>query len=618
MIEKEVMDDTTETGRAPPPLKLLGVAVVAGLATGLLEVVGAIWVRASGHLPRVSPDVLWMAPVGDAFLAVMVAVVLLLVRRRVAALAEWPVSVGIFAGLGVFVLTLEARWIHPLALATLATGAGAVVGRGLERLDLRVRAVLGKGACALVCGSFLAALLAAGSTWWTERRAVAGLPDPPVGKPNVLLIILDTVRAKSLGLHGRDLETSSHLERLAEGGVVFDRAIAPAPWTLPSHASMFTGQPPSALSTGFETTLDDTYPTLAEALSQHGFATASFVANLLYASRQFGLARGFVRYEDYPVSVGQLVLSTAWGRGLAGWSALRSRLGYHELLNRKPASDVVDSFLEWIDRTDRPFFAFLNLYDAHEPYLPPAPYDRLFHPPASRGALRHTASLMGGSEAARPEKWGMTEAERRLDLALYEGAIAYVDDVLGRLFAELERVGLLDRTLVIVTSDHGEQFGEHGLYRHINSVYMPLLHVPLVIRLPGSVPHGRRVSVPVSLRQIPATVIDLLDLSVEGEFPGPSLVETWGTPPRAPPPSFSELVPGVVEQDWYPVAAGPLWSLVWGPFHYIRDAEGGEELYDLERDPEELTDLARDPDHVELVREFRRYLDDTLRGRESR
>ena len=598
--------------------RVIAFALIIGLLVGLLETSFLEAMRRGGPTPH-GAGALWMAPVADAILLLVCAVGCYVVGRWIPALRRGPVLVGVVCGTGALALLLAFSGIHVLALLVLAAGVGDVAGRRSARgggLDSALR----PGALALVGGVFALALLLRlpGGVEGPAGHQGSGVTQSGAEKPpNVLLIILDTVRAKSLGLYGRELETSPFLDRWAEEGTVFGRALATAPWTLPSHASMFTGQQSSMLSTHFLARLDGTYPTLAEELSAQGYATGGFVGNLLFASRYSGLARGFHEYDDFPVSIGQTVLSVAWGRRLAASDLLRNRLGAHELLNRKSAASIIDRFLSWREDVresgDAPYFAFLNLFDAHEPYLPPEPFDRRFAPDRSRGDLLHVVSLWGGNEAIRPMKWEMSETDRELDLGLYEGGIAYIDSELERLFGTLAERGDLDETLVIVTSDHGEQFGEHGLYRHINSVYMPLLHIPLIVRYPERVPAGTRVDVPVSLRQIPATVIDLLDLRSTATFPGPSLARAWSE--GAAPPAFSELRPGLVEREWYPVAGGPLYSLVEGSLHYIRSEEGHEELYDLSLDPDELTNLVDHADYLDDMERMAAVVDSLLAER---
>lgn len=595
--------------------RLLLLGFSTGVIVGVGELVVVFATTAIGNPPRLSTDVVWMTPLTDVIAFLFASAVLSAGGRWVRPLRREAVAASALAGLAALALLLYIRPVHVLALALLAAGIGRVshdlVSSRPRALRLFVRvAVVALLGC-LVGGALFTTL--------RDAPAPADTGPPPGGsgyapgsreRPNVLLIILDTVRAKSLGLYGYERPTSRSLTQWAEGGVVFDLAIATAPWTLPSHASMFTGRQSFELTAGFDRPLDDAFPTIAEELAKHGYATAGFVANLLFASRNSGLARGFSFYDDYPTSLGQAVLSVGWGRRLAGWSWLRGRIGYHELLNRRSAASIIDRFLAWRDTTeDRPYFAFLNLYDAHEPYLPPAPFDRLWGPSRTRGHLRHVVSLTGGNEAVRPRKWAMSESDRELDLGLYEGAIAYLDRQLSRLFNALEDEGTLKETVVIVTSDHGEQFGERGLFGHTNSLYMPALHVPLAMRYPAGIPAGRRVDAPVSLRQLPATILDLLGVESIADFPGPSLVEAWTDREMAPPPPFSELRPGRVEQDWYPVAAGRLWSIVTTRFQYIRDERGEAELYKLSAGRAEGGNVAEDPENQDLLRQLSARVD---------
>jgi len=347
--------------------------------------------------------------------------------------------------------------------------------------------------------------------WLGARRALATarLGAAPADAPNVLLIILDTVRGANLSLYGYPRPTTPALERWGAAGVTFDRALATAPWTLPSHGTLFTGRLGSELGGDWLRPVRIGQASLAQLFYRRGYATAGFVGNLVYASYESGLTPGFIRYEDYPISWHQVLLHSplvqtglaralGQSRGLRdAWRALR-RLDLQ--IKRRPASEykaaggITDAFLAWQRETaGRPFFAFLNYFDAHDPHRAPADLLARFA--------------------------GTGTAEDR-----YDAAIAYLDRELDRLFAELARRGVLDRTIVVVTSDHGEQFGEHGLRGHANSLYLPVLEVPLMLRYPARVPAGRRVTQAVSLRDLPATILDLAGAGgVAPLLPGTSL-----------------------------------------------------------------------------------------------
>ena len=196
---------------------------------------------------------------------------------------------------------------------------------------------------------------------------------------------------------------------------------------------------------------------------------------------------------------------------------------------------------------------------------------------------------------------------------MYDGAIAYLDDQLNRLLVALQDRGVLDNTVVIVTSDHGEQFGEHGLFLHANSLYQPLLHVPLIIRFPPRVPTGR-IAARVSLRDLPATIIDLLSLEETG-LPGLSLARHWSPAPGVASGRADAAIAEVRQASWakqampwYPVAKGDMASVTDDAYHYIRNGDGTEELYAMADDPEERHDLSPRSDSLPILERYRQTL----------
>jgi len=361
------------------------------------------------------------------------------------------------------------------------------------------------------------------------------------------------------------------------------------------------------LSAGWKTPLDGTYPTLAQVLRDHGYVTAGFVANLIYGSSAHGLNRGFIFYEDFPISVGQTLLSSSLGAMISTNNHFRRLLNYHAVLNRKTAAQVNEEFIQWLSSHDRqPFFTFINYMDAHEPYLPPKPFDEKFGPPRSRGYFLHTSV-----DAFRPAKWQMSEKEVQIETAAYEGSIAYLDDQIGRLIDELKKQGLFDNTLLIIVGDHGEHLGEHRLFGHGNSLYRQVLEVPLLISFPGHIPAGVIVRKPVSLRDIPATVMDLID--GETSFPGASLSRYWKVSENN---EFREdmLISEArqrtfgVQQPWYPLNKGDMNSIVAAGYHYIQNQNGDEELYDFEHDRAEGRNLATSEEGQQIIQQLRTML----------
>jgi arylsulfatase A-like enzyme len=451
--------------------------------------------------------------------------------------------------------------------------------------------------------------------WSTERAAWSRLP-PGAAGPNIVLIVWDTVRARSLSLYGYERRTTPRLEAFADGAAVFDRAFSTSPWTLPTHASMFTGRWHHELSVDWEDPLDTAYPTLAEFLAGRGYATAGFVANTYFGSVEHGLNRGFVHYEDYRRSPGQALVSSALGSELAcgvrnePGCKLRDLVGYHELFGRKTAAHVSRAFLRWLDRrpAGRPFFAFLNYMDAHAPYLPPEPF-----------ATRFGKGERGNPMHIERADWKWTPAQAKAEQDAYDGAIAYLDDQLGRLLGELDERGLLDNTIIVLTSDHGEEFLEHGVMSHSNSLYMDALHVPLVIRAGGHMPAGRR-NAAVSLRDLPYTLMDLMGIT-EHPFPGTSLARhrtTGDAPAATEEPLYARVSGRSFRPSHYPVSKGDMISVIADPHHYIIRGDGEEELYDIRTDPLELHELAGAPELANVLSQLRARLAPLTRAKQTR
>jgi arylsulfatase A-like enzyme len=328
------------------------------------------------------------------------------------------------------------------------------------------------------------------------------------------------------------------------------------------------------------------------------------------------MARGFLHYEDHPVSVSQAALSTSIGRELISFSLnedfafrFRQAIGYADIPGRKSAAEINQGFLSWLSRQrdDRPFFAFLNYLDAHQPFLPPAPFDGKFRGDAPRGDPRHWWS----------RTWSPGQIQTEIDA--YDESIAYIDDQIGALFDELKRRGELDHTVVVVTSDHGEHMGEHGFMRHGNTLYPEVLRVPLMILFPDRIKATVTVGEPVTLRDLPATVLALAGQDCDGCFPGHSLTRHWEsqdgtTVAPSTSPAFAEVSRGIRLPDRYPNAKGDLKSLIADGMHYIVNSNGREELYDLVADPGEARNLAGSNEMAEIRDRFRLRLKSIARN----
>ena len=606
------MSETSSSPRQLTTVAILAVGVWVGLVTGVVEVV-ALGVKhlVLHRIIRESRDVVWMAPLADVAIVGFVAVVVAVLG------ALWPrirrdrTVLAIVAAVGFFSVLLQYRPIHWAAKLVLAIGLGLRLAVFLTARPGRLRRAawltggwlggwlprpaapapdLDRRALLAGVGTSLAGLAAGslGIQWWRERARV-GLRGaaPGEGRLNLLVIVLDTVSANHLGFLGYDRDTTPFLNRLAARGVSFTRAYSTAPWTLPGHASLFTGRWHHELGVGWQQPLGAGPPTLAEVLARQGYATAGFVGNTAFVSYEFGLDRGFAHFEDYDRSPGQTFISSALGSFLGCGNtnelgcAFRPWLGYYESPGRKPASEVSGEFLGWLDRrpTDRPFFAFLNFFDAHAPYLPKTPYPDPDAPAVPRGNPMHMEW---------PD-WTWTPDQVRLERNAYDGMLIQLDRALEQLFARLEARGRLDDTLVVLTADHGEEFDEHGVMAHANSIYAPALHVPLLFLGGHRVPEGRRVDAPVSLRDVPATILECL--GQPAALPGRSLAPWWRDDVGPEGPLYSRLTGRPWLGPSNPDSRAQYDGVVAGRYHYILQPDGRQEVYDLVDDPWEARDV---------------------------
>ena len=319
-------------------------------------------------------------------------------------------------------------------------------------------------------------------------------------KYNLLLISIDTLRADHLHCYGYDRDTSPHLDQLAKEGVLFENVTAAAPWTVPSHMSMFTALYPSVHGVvDFTRELGEGVPTLAGCLAESGYVTAAFVTSACM-NHLFGFNRGFESYDDYTVNQVVDNVEPLKHQVEATGGDWRIATG-HVITNRGT---------KWLTahaHSNQKFFLFLHYFDCHYDYKPPPPYDKKFDPDYN--------GKENGSDILQREA-DILKFISVMDLAhmmaLYDGDIAETDENVGKVLQLLQDLGLSEKTLVIVLSDHGEGFLEHGKIRHGNSMYEELLHVPLIMRLPGVIPAGKRVAGNVSHVDLLPTVLGLLDL----------------------------------------------------------------------------------------------------------
>ncbi len=630
-------DSEPAKARAPRlgAFDVLIVAAWCGLAAGELEVavrVAQRFLSSKDRLYLMTRHFIWLVPVVNSLLFLAFGVVCSLATRRWPRRGAWLSLRLILIWAILPTVLLVGRAIYAEAKMVLAIGLAVWLGPMLERAlaGRRRRLLWSSGALAG------AVLIQAGWLFGGEalkRRREDARPLPPPGSPNVLLIVLDTVRADHLSVYGYGRPTSPNLEAMARRSVRFDQARASAPWTLASHATLFTGRWPHELGSRWMFPMRGGVPTLAESLGSSGYATAGFIGNTFYCAYDSGLDRGFTEYQDYRLDwlsalrtvhlvdlnfkTFNSLTPTLGGMIAGGPGSARQELALRQftLLERKDARVVNREFLDWLSRdrrSGRPFFAFLNYVDAHAPYLaPPGSSYRFGKAPSTDADF-----LLLSAAWKRVDKSKLPPSARAMAMDAYDSCLASIDDRLGELFGELERRGLFDRTIVIVTADHGEAFGEHDLFEHGESLYRPEIRVPLLISVPSGGAPGRVVDRFVSLRDVPATIADLVGSTGQPPFPGRSLARLWRTPPSSErttadvdDPVLSELSapsPSDPSHGRSPAKRGPLVSLAEGDFVYIRNqGDGQEQLFDERDDPRELIDRAPSDSARAIMQRFR-------------
>lgn len=529
------------------------------------------------------PGSMMLALGGYSVVFLIILAVVLPVHLMVPRIATPRRLAGLIAGIAAFGALLVIPRISPWACMVLATGIGIRVG-SLPLTPRRPRQL----AWFVGVASGVAGLLIGGQFQldaWRERQFLDRLPPVTGPSPNVLLLILDTVRARSLGMYGFPEGTTPRLDAWAATGVVFEQAYATAPWTLPSHASIFTGRYASQLSADWASPLDSTDRVLAEWFRDQGYATGGFTANLLATGYRSGLSRGFGRYRGTRRTLREFALNSTFAQSEVVHQMLRSvrqgegrrallrpllrfdwrRRATYNIHDRKDASQVLAELQEWQETLgSRPWFAFVNLFDAHHPYESPAQF----------------RTSMGGGATA---------------LDAYHGAIRYLDDRISTLLDTMAADGTLANTIVVITSDHGELFGEHGLRGHGNALYRPLLHVPLLLLAPGRVPEGHRVPELVSLRDLARTIQELAGGREDSDpFPGERLVPLLAGEPARPSPIIGEVSGGINDNPRNPTSRGAMIAAVDDSIHVIRDGADSLVAYRFLTDPDEEEDVARE------------------------
>jgi len=545
---------------------LLPAAVLIGLTTAaVLWAVGQLSRRGSRWLPRLLP-LAWAAG---------------LFAYGATSLVAAKGSLGFGPALA---LAAGAAVVGQLTYAALE----AIVGRTIRARRTKPIAAMLLAAAALWVGSLVWTLKPEG-----REEFPAALPSSPAGRPNVLLVILDAVRPDHMSCYGYGRKTTPHIDAFASEARRYTTAVSPGAWTLPSHASIFTGLPVGAHGcTWAHPYLDVQFDTLAEKLRSAGYQTVGLSSNaVLGPSRLVG--QGFETY--WTPAVG--------GRPDPVRHTLAARLA-QELSLDTPAAlseQMHEQLARWFGRqykADRPFFVFLNYLDAHQPF---APVSRRLtwasEAIAAKWRKRDQRVLLHRYKFAP----GLLSPDDIGELtALYDEEIAYVDSKVGELLAWLKRVGLFDNTLIIMTADHGEQLGEHGMMEHQYSLYEAVLRVPLIVRFRDLFPTGVDDAL-VQTHDVYPTVLEIVgvewtrtaayncqSLLSAGRMPGRLAVSEYLAP------WLGGLDPGTEYPATDPSRfLQPLRAVRSGSMKLIRWSGGATELYDLASDPLETEDLSR-------------------------
>lgn len=585
------------------------IAAWFGIVAGLVEALGLLLFQrlnwaSWGPMLHVSAPIIWISPAVDVVLFSLLALSVVLVAQITPRVRTGKAIVFLLTFATIYDwANLTGRLYHSSSLL-LALGIAIVVTRWIANRQAVALFYWRKSLPMLIVLLLALGIGIKAERHWREQQKIAALPPARQGLPNIVVIVIDTLRADHLSSYGYGRSTSPTIDSLAREGVLFENAVSTSSWSLPSHASLVTGQPVHKHEADYVKPMSAfgdnennfrNVPTIGEQLQQLGYRTAAFSANRTWFSHDLGFDRSFIHFEDYFHSVPDACIRTLYGREFSRIYLARSQhskpkrilrwLGLDALTDsddegvgndggspgvRKRAPVVNRELLDWIGpQPHRPFFAFLNYFDVHQPYSGPSSFNKPW--------IEDTA------------------------VNEYDDGIRYVDSSIAALMASLEKRGLLRNTLIVITSDHGESLGQHGLATHGAALYWESIHVPLILWWPGHVPSGLRITDPVSNAGIPATLMNMIGGKASGVFPGPSLNILWSQPPVHTPPVLSELSarhfpahrPG--EPRVRTADTGAMQSLVSGHWQLIKHEKYGTQLFDWAQDPQEVHDLY-DPD----------------------
>jgi arylsulfatase A-like enzyme len=477
--------------------------------------------------------------------------------------------------------TLVPMWLMPSAVGVGLVAVGALLARRWPRLPW-----------ALVVLTLAGAIVTPPIVQWAWTRNDPQPPPLAAAKPDapdVVLVVLDTVRAQSTSAYGYPRPTTPTLEQLGKEGALFLDATSPSTWSLPSHGSLFTGWFPSAHRTDSDHRhLDATPPTLADVLAHAGYETRCFTANP-HISDGFGLTRGF-RHSD------RAYLEGSGGRSFNFAYRVLDLFGISA--QDKGGGEVAEHVERWMaarPKDDPPTFVFVNFLEAHFPYHQvPSEFLAKFST-RPRSELRSVSLEAFGAQFGRTLSPAEVAAATPPSVDMYDAGVLYSDHLLSRVVEAIRKSGRLDRTILVVLADHGELVGEHGKFGHGMALYEPGIRVPLVIRYPPRVSAGARVAQPVSTLGVFATILDLVGIQPPVPVHVGSLLPAITGGDAGLPIIVERSASDFVSGESSDILANPdrrYRTYRSGTLKVVQTSKGDTYLFDLAADPHEDHDVA--------------------------
>ena len=529
----------------------------------------------------------WILPIRILIVVALSCVVFTLVYFALEGAAKFPDRCDMFVRLTLglpflLLITFAFQWLRR-ELGVMSASWGLVLLLGVYLILCGVVALVcsrpgsTRKALPALLGFAAAVVLSPAVSYVVEKRSKEATPlmtsaAPTV--PHVILLTVDTLRRDALSCYGGSNATPN-IDGLAKDSIVFTNAYAPAPWTLPSFASMFTGVSPWVhRATRMRDALPHGLPTLAQNLGESGYITAAIGFNYFltpHVSKR-SMGRGFQYYDFYPKHFGPRTLAM--------------NLFLHRFPNAFGFEATTDELTRmaaaWLTaHSDQSFFFWLHYLDPHIPYGPPEEFFPVGEPDPVVGA-RYTAEML---DRFRRGNWRLLPKTTQWLKELYLGEVRYVDNRIGRFLSTLENLGIYRDSLIILTTDHGEEHFDHGDLDHGQSLYNELIHIPLIIKLPRSSFTGTVDSAVSTLGLLP-TVLELCDIKYRKEaLSGVSLVPYWSSE-GGPPPDQPIFATGLLCFDERE-------AVIFDGWKYIRSLDRDrEELYDLRSDPGEASNVS--------------------------